>query len=210
LTAYLPPGERTLPVLSRTADILAEPLLVHAAKGGDHQAFGELIRRYQDRVYTIVWGRCLNREDALDLTQEVFIKAYRDLGRFREGSSFYTWLYRITINTCIDLYRRQAATQKPRSLDGERLEGTGFEPEDARPGADPERLLLNKELGGLIMACLRTLPEPMRMAVLLHDVMGMSQEETAKALGCPLGTVKSRIQRGRGALRAKAGPYLDG
>ena len=185
-------------------------ILVREAKAGDQAAFGELVRRYQDRIYTIVLGQLLSREDALDLTQEVFLKAHRRLADFREDCVFYTWLYRIAINSCIDFARRRRRQQEPFSLEGEVLSEAGYEPVDERVGADPERFLVNKELGALLRNAVQALPEPLRLAVILHDIEGLPQKDIADIMGCPLGTVKSRIQRGRYELRDRLRGYLNG
>jgi len=202
-------GEDVRPAASGLGG-LPENLLVREAKRGSEAAFGELIRRYQDKIYTIVFGQLQSREDALDLTQEVFLKAYAKLGLFREDSIFYTWLYRIAVNSCIDFARRRRRVQDPVPLEGELLGEVGYEPVDARVGADPERSLVNKELGALLRSLIQALPEPLRMAVILHDIEGLPQKDIAAIMGCPLGTVKSRIQRGRFELRERLQPYLDG
>jgi len=189
---------------------LPDALLVREAKAGDSDAFGELIRRYQDRIYTIVFSQLSSREDALDLTQEVFLKAHRRLPDFREDCVFYTWLYRIAVNSCIDFARRRRRAQEPFSLESEVLVQAGYEPVDERAQADPERALVNKELGALLRAAIQTLPRSLRLAVILHDVEGLPQKEIAAIMGCPLGTAKSRIQRGRYELRDRLRPYLDG
>jgi RNA polymerase sigma-70 factor, ECF subfamily len=180
----------------------ADRSLVRAAKEGDSAAFGELIARYQDRVYTLARARLPHREDALDATQEIFLKVFRNLATFREEAVFATWLYRIALNTCIDFARRRDRSARNCPLAAELPTGPA-EPADPRPQADPERCLVEKERNTLLWTCLQALPEPMRLAVILHDVEGLSQEETAAALGCPLGTAKSRIQRGRGQLRER-------
>lgn len=185
-------------------------VLVRRVKGGDTEAFNELVRRYQDRVYTVISGQVRNPEDALDLTQEVFVKAYRSLPAFRENSVFYTWLYRIAINACIDFARRRERALKPISLCCDAPDGMELEPEDVRPSANPERCLLNSEMGSLLRDWIQSLPDAMRMALILHDVEGLSQEETAQVMGCPLGTAKSRIQRAREELRRRLKTYLPG
>lgn len=189
---------------------LPDAILVREAKTGSHPAFGELVRRYQDKIYTIVFGQLLSREDALDLTQDVFIKAHRKLSAFREDCIFYTWLYRIAVNSCIDFARRKKRSQEPFSLEDQVLGEAGYEPVDESVRADPERTLVNKEMGGLLRSWIQALPEPLRMAVILHDIEGLPQKEIAAIMGCPLGTVKSRIQRGRFELRDRLRPYLDG
>jgi RNA polymerase sigma-70 factor (ECF subfamily) len=197
--------------LDRTALAeLPDSLLVREAKGGNAEAYGELVSRYQDKLFTVIYGQIGAREDALDLTQDVFIKAHGAIGRFREDAVFYTWLYRIAVNSCIDHLRRRKRTQEPFSLDGEVLAGLGYEPVDESPFVDPERVLENTELRAALRTAIDSLSEPLRVAVLMHDVEGLSQKEIADLLHCPLGTVKSRIQRGRIELRQKLAHLVDG
>lgn len=189
---------------------LPDAILVRETKGGNDFAYGELVRRYQDKLYTVVYGQVPNREDALDLTQEVFIKAFGAIGRFREDAVFYTWLYRIAVNACIDFNRRRRRTQDPFSLDDEFLMEAGYEPVDTSPSSDPEQVLANRELQATLHRAIDSLSEPLRVAVLLHDVEGLSQKEIAEIMKCPLGTVKSRIQRGRYELRQKLTHLVEG
>jgi RNA polymerase sigma-70 factor (ECF subfamily) len=189
---------------------LPDSILVRETKGGNDQAYGELVRRYQDKLYTVVYGQVPNREDALDLTQDVFIKAHGGLARFREDAVFYTWLYRIAVNACIDFNRRRRRMQDPFSLDDEFLTEAGYEPVDERPSSDPERVFANSELRANLHRAIGGLSEPLRVAVLLHDVEGLSQKEIAEIMKCPLGTVKSRIQRGRHELRQKLSHLVEG
>jgi RNA polymerase sigma-70 factor (ECF subfamily) len=188
---------------------LPDTILVRDARGGDASAYGELVRRYQDRVYTLIYGLIPNHDDALDLTQDVFVRAHRSLGQFREEAVFYTWLYRIALNACIDFNRRKRRSVEPFSLDGDLLSDVGFEPHDRRPSSQPERALENKELGRLLRRSIAGLPEPLRVAVVLHDIDGLQQKEIAALLNCPIGTVKSRIQRGRYELRLKLLPFVE-
>lgn len=191
-------------------DELPDTLLVREAKLGSEHAYGELTHRYQDRIFTFVHGQVPSWEDALDLTQEVFVKAHRNLGRFREDSLFYTWLYRIAMNACIDYRRRRGRSPEPFSLESDLLTEAGYEPSDMRVHSDPERALENKELARYLRIYIQALPEVLRMAVILHDIEGLPQKEIASILKCPLGTVKSRIQRGRYELREKLAPFLMG
>lgn len=186
-----------------------DSILVREARGGDAGAYGELVRRYQDRVYTLIYGLVQNHDDALDLSQDVFVRAHRSLNQFREEAVFYTWLYRIALNACIDFNRRKRRSVEPFSLDGDLLSDVGFEPSDRRPSSQPERALENKELGRLLRRAIAGLPEPLRVAVVLHDIEGLQQKEIAALLNCPIGTVKSRIQRGRCELRLKLLPFVE-
>src|SRR5438552_12092738 len=187
----------------------ADAMLVRQAQAGASGAFSELVRRYQDRLYTVIAGMIAAREDALDLTQETFLKAYTALGRFRHDAGFYTWLYQIAVHLCIDHNRKRKRYQEPLPLDGSLLRDLGAEPQDMSPTNDPERSTINVHLRAAIHAALQRLSEPFRTAVVLHDIEGLSQEEIAAIMQCPLGTAKSRIQRGRGQLRDLLRPFVQ-
>jgi len=189
---------------------LPDPLLVREAKIGNDAAYGELTGRYQDRIFTLVLGQIQSREDAIDLTQEVFVRAHSKLESFREDSLFYTWLYRIALNACIDFRRRRGRVPEPFSLDADLRTQMGYEPSDDRAHSNPELALENKELGRYLRECIQLLPEVLRLAVILHDVEGLPQKEIARIMNCPLGTVKSRIQRGRYELREKIEVFMMG
>jgi len=187
----------------------ADAALVRAAREGDSDAYGALIERYQDRIYSLALGYVSDREDALDLTQEIFVKAYRGLEGFRSDSGFYTWLYRIAVRHCIDFRRKRQRHGETVALEGDVLGETGFEPVDTSPGSDPERMLLSRTMSAAIRKGLQGLAEPFRSAVVLHDLEGLAQDEIARIMGCPLGTVKSRIQRGRAQLRRSLAAYVE-
>jgi len=187
----------------------ADTALVRAAQAGATEAYGELARRYQDRIYTVISGSIADREDALDLTQETFVKAYMALDRFRAEAGFYTWLYRIAVHLCIDYNRKRQRRQEPLPLDQYLLHDPSAEPEDTSPAGDPERAAINLHLREAIRAALQRLSEPFRTAVILHDIEGLSQEEVARIMGCPRGTAKSRIQRGRYLLRDHLRPFVQ-
>lgn len=187
----------------------SDAALVRAVRAGEQAAFGELVRRYQDRIYTLVVGRTESQEDALDLTQEVFLKAYRRLDAFRENSTFYTWLYRIAVNTHIDFTRRRGARLRPVSIEDAKLTETGFEPADETSSASPERCLLNRELADQLREAMLRLPEPARQVLVLHDVEGLKLEQIAAIVGCPIGTAKSRLHRARLEMQQRLHRYLD-
>jgi RNA polymerase sigma-70 factor (ECF subfamily) len=187
----------------------ADAALVREAQAGASGAYSELVRRYQDRIYTVISGMISAREDALDLTQETFLKAYTSLSRFRQDAGFYTWLYQIAVHLCIDYNRKRKRYQEPLPLDGSLLRDLGAEPQDMSPTNDPERSAINVHLRAAIHAALQCLSEPFRTAVVLHDIEGLSQEEIAAIMRCPLGTAKSRIQRGRGQLRDLLRPFVQ-
>jgi RNA polymerase sigma-70 factor, ECF subfamily len=183
--------------------------LVREAQAGVAGAYSELVRRYQDRIYTVITGMVSAREDALDLTQETFLKAYTGLSRFRHDAGFYTWLYQIAVHLCIDHNRKRKRHLEPLPLDRNLLLDLGAEPEDPSPGRNPERVTINLHLRAAIHAALQRLSEPFRTAVILHDIDGLSQEEIATITQCPLGTAKSRIQRGRRQLRELLRPFVQ-
>jgi RNA polymerase sigma-70 factor (ECF subfamily) len=187
----------------------ADTNLVREAQAGAPEAYSELVRRYQDRIYTIVAGMVADREDALDLTQETFVKAYMALDRFRQEAGFYTWLYRIAVHLCIDYSRKRKRYQEPLPLDQYLLHDPSLEPEDTSPSRNPERAAINVQLRAAIRSSLQRLSEPFRTAVILHDIEGLSQEEVARIMDCPRGTAKSRIQRGRYQLRTLLRPYVQ-
>jgi RNA polymerase sigma-70 factor, ECF subfamily len=184
--------------------------MICRVKAGDAAGFGELVSRYQDRIYTLVAGRTRQPEDALELTQEIFLKAYRCMDRFRGDCSLSTWLFHIAVNTCTDFARHRAVVPELVSLEGEELLETGFEPEETRITFDPERAAMNRELGRLLRKWIRDLPEHQRLPVVLRDLEGLSMEEAAQILGCPVGTVKSRLRRGRCILQERIRQYLEG
>jgi RNA polymerase sigma-70 factor (ECF subfamily) len=199
-------GVRTAPGTRR---VDADTNLVREARAGASEAYSELVRRYQDRIFTLVSGRVADREDALDLVQEIFIKAYVGLGRFRQEAGFYTWLYRIALHLCIDYGRRRKRRQEPLALDQYVLDHPGLEPEDTSPTNDPERALMNLHLRAAIHTALHELREPFRTAVILRDIEGLDHQEIARIMGCPLGTAKTRIHRGRCQLRDLLHPFVQ-
>jgi len=187
----------------------ADTDLVRAAQDGDSEAYGELVGRYQGCIYTVVSGRVTDREDALDLVQETFVRAYRALGGFRQEAGFYTWIYRIAVRLCIDHSRKRKRRQEPVSLDQYLLQDPIAEPADTSPACDPERAAINLHLRAALHTALQQLSEPYRAAVILHDVEGLSQEKIAQIMDCPIGTAKSRIQRGRYRLRDLLRPFVQ-
>src|SRR5712691_12797017 len=187
----------------------ADTNLVRAARAGAREAYGELVRRYQDRIYSVIAGMVADREDALDLTQDTFVKAYMALGRFRQEAGFYTWLYRIALHRCIDYSRSRQRRQEPLPLDHYLQHDPSMEPEDTSPARDPERATMNLHLRAAIRTALQRLAVPYRTAVILHDVEGLSQAEIATIMDCALGTAKSRIQRGRCQLRDLLRPFVQ-
>ena len=183
--------------------------LVQRAREGDRDAFQQLVERYQRRIATLALGMLRNREDALDVVQDTFTKAYQSLDRFKGDASFYTWTYRIAVNLCIDHQRRE--TKLPQaSLEpwqGERTGDRGQDPLGALPDpneqVDPYRRTRDAEIAqGLSRAIAELTPEH-RAVILLREVDGLSYEEISHVLECPKGTVMSRLHYARRQLQER-------
>ena len=168
---------------------------------GDIEAFGILVQRYQDRIYSAIHNYVSNPDDAVDIAQDTFVKAYAKLRTFDASSAFYTWLYRIAINTAIDFLRRRKSRPAD-SLDDEKYATAGFEPVSTDPAADPERVSVRHAQAAALRAAIARLSHKLRAVLVLHDVEGLSQEEVAQILRVPVGTVKSRVSRARTELRS--------
>lgn len=192
--------------------VSADAVLVLRCQEGDYEAFEEIVSRYKDAIYNYVWRMVSHRDDADDLTQEVFVRAYTGIKSFRRESNLRTWLWRIATNICVDRYRRSglekqiiAPMERPR--DGEDGPPAQIDVPDSRH--DPQRVFENTELQAEIQRALGRLPEKLRSAILLFDMQGMSYDEIAETLGCPVGTVKSRIFNARMQLRELLRPYVE-
>ena len=173
-----------------------ETELVRLARRGDPDAFEQLMTTHESKMYAVALRMCGNREDAQDCLQEAMIRIYKALQSFKSQSSFATWAYRITMNTCLDdLRRRKVRTSA--SLDA--MLETGWSPSDEED--TPEHHALRSEQRRAIERVIAALPEDMRSAVVLRDVQGFSYEEIAKILDTNVGTIKSRISRSRMKLR---------
>ena len=170
--------------------------IVDAALGGDMRAFELLMEKHESKMYAVALRMCANREDAQDCLQDAMLRIYKALPSFKGQSSFSTWAYRITMNTCLDELRRKKIRQAA-SLD-QMLE-VGWSPVDEENST--ERHADNQELKRNLSKAIQTLPEEMRAAVVLRDVQGFSYDEIASMLSTNVGTVKSRISRGREKLR---------
>lgn len=183
--------------------------LVESAQGGDKHAFDALVLKYQRKVARLLSRFLYDHAEIEDVTQEAFIKAYRALPLFRGDSAFYTWLYRIAINAAKNHLVAQGR-RAPTSTEFDAEEAEGFE--DATQLQDintPESLLQSKQTGATINAAMDALPEELRHAILLREIDGLSYEEIAEAMSCPIGTVRSRIFRAREAVAEKLRPLLD-
>ncbi len=178
----------------------SEKLWLARSREGDVESFEKLIERYQKTAYNVALRVMHNEEDAKDVTQDALIKAYKSIQSFRGDSGFSTWLYRIVVNTCKDELRKRRGNVV--SLDHGRQTDSGFEAiELSDETFAPEVVLESLNVRQTINAAIRALPEQNRTAVVLRDVQGYSYEDIGSLLGCPVGTVKSRINRGRQLLR---------
>lgn len=184
----------------RNPNIESDVIVVERVLAGEPDAFSLLVRKYQDRIYSAVLNYVYAPDEAMDITQETFVKAYVNLHRFNSSSSFYTWLYRIAINTAIDWLRKRK-NRKVESLDDAKYTEVGFEPEAKDMDSDPERVLTRNENERLLRSAISKLTHKLRGVLVLHDVEGLSQEEIAGILKIPVGTVKSRISRARIELK---------
>ncbi len=189
-------------------DNSADVALVERVQRGDKKAYDLLVLKYQSKIIKLVSRFVRDYSDALDVAQEAFLKAYRALPNFRGDSAFYTWLYRIAINTA----KNHLATLSRRPL-----EVTTRREEDDEQGIEewqsdletPENLLLTTEIQQTIAGAIAGLPEDLRMAITLRELEGMSYEEIASVMACPIGTVRSRIFRAREAIDGKLRPLLE-
>lgn len=184
--------------------------LVRRAQAGDQKAFREIVVRYQRRVYTIAYGIVRNPDIAMDVVQDAFVKVYRHLGSFQGNSSFYTWLYRIVVNLCIDKKRRSARAAEVDYNDALSHEGTFTSgPTLASTGIDnPFKAAQRKELVEHMDQALETLSDDHREILLLREVDGLSYEELAETLGIAKGTVMSRLFHARKNFQKSLMRYL--
>ncbi len=184
--------------------------LVQRVQRGDRGAFDALVLKYQHKVVKLVMRYVRNPAEAEDVAQEAFIKAYRALPKFRGDSAFYTWLYRIAINTA-----KNAAASRGRSpIEYELDRGDGEESHEVqarmKDTATPEALAMTEEIRSTVNAAIEALPEDLRTAIVLRELEGLSYEEIAAAMDCPVGTVRSRIFRAREAIDARLKDVFEG
>lgn len=180
--------------------------LVRKVRHGDRSAFDLLVVKYQSRVASIISRYVYDSQEVLDLTQETFVKAFRAIDRFRGDSAFYTWLYRIAVNTAKNFLESRG--RRPQGS-ADSAEAENFE-EGARlrDNASPETLLQREQLEQELGRAISALPEELRSAFLLREYDGLSYEDIARILECPIGTVRSRIFRARDAVDRQLGPLL--
>ena len=184
-------------------------VLVKRAQKGDKKAFDLLVLKYQHKIIKLISRYIHDASEVLDVAQEAFLKAYRALPKFRGESAFYTWLYRIAINTAknhLVAQGRRPPDEDVNALDAEQYEGES----GLKEYATPEHLLLKDEIENTVFEAIEQLPEDLRTAITLRELEGLSYEEIAEAMECPIGTVRSRIFRAREVINKKLEPLLEG
>lgn len=186
----------------------SDQALVERVQAGDRSAFDVLVSRYQHKVVKLVMRYVRDQSEALDVTQEAFLKAYRALPRFRGDSAFYTWLYRITINTAKN--HLVAARRRPLDYNLDLQDSDQYELHGRLKDIDtPERVLMSEEIREAVNQAIEALPEDLRTAIMLRELEGMTYEEIATTMECPVGTVRSRIFRARDAIDKRVRPLVD-
>ncbi len=182
--------------------------LVERAQAGDKRAFELLVIKYQRKVERLLSRIVRNQDEIEDVAQEAFIKAYRALGNFRGDSAFYTWLYRIAVNTAKN-YLISQGRRAPTSTEFDAEEAEGFEDATGlRDIATPDAQLMSKQIGEIVNRTIDALPDELRTAITLREIEGLSYEEIAQIMDCPIGTVRSRIFRAREAVAEQLRPQL--
>ena len=202
------PGTTKHPIQGRMSDREIDQQLVERAQRGEKRAFELLVIKYQRKLERLLSRIVRDPSEIEDVAQETFVKAYRALPNFRGDSAFYTWLYRIGINTAKN-YLIAMGRRAPTSTEYDSEEAEGFE--DASGLRDintPENLLMSKQIGRTVNEAIDALPEELRTAITLREIDGLSYEEIAKIMECPIGTVRSRIFRAREAVAEKLRPQL--
>lgn len=182
--------------------------LVKRVQEGDKKAFDVLVRKYQHKIANLISRYVRDQGEVQDVTQEAFLKAYRALPKFRGDSQFYTWLYRIAVNTAKNYL--VARDRRPPEGDIDVADAVHYEGAGAlRENGTPERLALRDEIERTVFDAIERLPEDLRTAITLREMEGLSYEEIAQVMGCPVGTVRSRIFRAREAIEQKLKPLLQ-
>jgi len=183
---------------------------VRDAQAGDREAFDYLVERHKDIVYAVAYRFAKDPDLALDLSQNAFIRAYRGIKSFKGKSSFSTWLYRITMNTCIDWTRKKSRSIDSLAVPEEVAEYAGSEPIVAKLPREPGANALSSELGEQIQKAVDLLPEYHKSVFVLYEIEGLSYKEISEVVGCSIGTVMSRLHYARKKLRVMLEPYMEG
>ena len=193
---------------ARMSEAQVDQLLVERVQKGDKQAFDLLINKYQHRIISLVARYVSDQTEALDVAQEAFIKAYRAIDRFRGDSAFYTWLYRIAINTAKNWL--VARKRRPPATDIDAADAEQYDMDSRlKEQGTPENELMREEIKRTVFDTISALPDDLRTAIMLREMEGMSYEDIAVTMDCPIGTVRSRIFRAREAIDEKLKPLLD-
>lgn len=188
-------------------------MLVERTVAGDQKAYELLVIKYQRRIERLI-GRMVRDSDLVeDIAQETFIRAYRALSQFRGEAQFYTWLYRIAVNTAkkalVDLKRDPLVSETTLRAGGDEEDETSSVENELTSAETPETVLAAKEIAAAVNSAMEALPDELRQAVTLREIDGLSYEEIAEVMNCPIGTVRSRIFRAREAISAKVKPMLE-
>jgi RNA polymerase sigma-70 factor (ECF subfamily) len=191
------------------SDRAADQALVERVQRGEKRAFELLVAKYQRKIFRLLSRLIRDPAEIEDVAQEAFIKAYRALPNFRGESAFYTWLYRIAINTAKN-YLVAQGRRAPTTTETEFDEAESFEEgEQLRDVATPDAVLLSKQVAAAVNRAIEKLPEDLRTAIVLRELEGLSYEEIAESMNCPIGTVRSRIFRAREAIANELRPLLE-
>lgn len=191
----------------KTNDPATEQALVERCRRQDGEAFARIVDAYQNRVFGFVRRMVPNPEEAADVAQDVFIRAYQSFGRFDGRSSLRTWLFRIAYNLCVDRARKQKRSVDETSLDWAGEDDAAWDVPDAR--WDPETIVMDDEMQRVVESALASMSEKLRTVLLLHDKEDFAYEEIAQTLSLPIGTVKSRLFLARAHLQKAVGGYMN-
>ncbi|MDA8121910.1 MAG: sigma-70 family RNA polymerase sigma factor [Deltaproteobacteria bacterium] len=186
-----------------------DDVLIRASLSGDEDSFRELMERYKNRAFHVALGITRDSDDALDVVQDSFVKAYYNLKEFRFGSNFYTWFYRLLVNQAIDRWRKSSRT-KTVPLDETWLSEDGSPPDSVAYPRTPEELAQNRQLSEALTRAIEALPEYHRAVITLREVEGLSYEEIAEVLKCSVGTVMSRLHYARAKLKEALKGFREG
>lgn len=193
----------------RMSEAQVDQLLVERVQNGDKKAFDLLISKYQHRIISLVTRYVSDQTEALDVAQEAFIKAYRAIDRFRGDSAFYTWLYRIAINTAKNWL--VARKRRPPASDIDAVDAEQYDIDSRlKEQGTPENEMMRDEIRRTVYDTIADLPDDLRTAIMLREMEGMSYEDIAVTMDCPIGTVRSRIFRAREAIDQKLKPLVEG
>lgn len=190
------------------SDRETDAVLVKRVQQGDKRAYDLLVMKYQNRLISLVGRYVHDSEEARDVAQEAFIKAYRSLNGFRGDAAFYTWLYRIAVNTAknhLVSRARRAPTSDLDAQEAEQYDGAS----GLKEYATPEHETLTEEIGHTVAEAMQALPDDLRTAITLRELEGLSYEDIALTMNCPIGTVRSRIFRAREAIEKRLSPLMD-